>query len=98
MPLELGLSNPINPPDQLATRRSVPTEKIRSAEGVVDSCSSNYVINRTYENNGYAGTVGAGAPGVAEQMDERQSNWAYSKPVVILVWNFALFVLIAAAE
>nr|GMD10697.1 E3 ubiquitin-protein ligase At1g12760-like [Ipomoea batatas] len=69
-----------------------------SAEGVVDSCSSNYVINRTYGNNGYAGTVGAGAPGVAEQMDERQSDWAYSKPVVILVWNFALFVLIAAAE
>lgn len=34
----------------------------------------------------------------AEQMDERQSDWAYSKPVVILdlVWNFA-FVLIAAA-
>nr|GMD09352.1 E3 ubiquitin-protein ligase At1g12760-like [Ipomoea batatas] len=73
-------------------------KKIRSAEGVVDSCSSNYVINRTYENNGYAGTVGAGAPGVAEQMDERQSDWAYSKPVVILVWNFALFVLIATAE
>nr|GMD07278.1 putative B3 domain-containing protein At1g78640 [Ipomoea batatas] len=64
-------------------------KKIRSAEGVVDSCSSNYVINRTYENNGYAGTVGAGAPGVAEQIDEQQSDWAYSKPVVILVWNFA---------
>nr|GMD99090.1 E3 ubiquitin-protein ligase At1g12760-like isoform X1 [Ipomoea batatas] len=34
----------------------------------------------------------------AVQMDERQSDWAYSKPVVILdlVWNFA-FVLIAAA-
>lgn len=34
----------------------------------------------------------------AEQLEERQSDWAYSKPVVILdiVWNFA-FVVVAAA-
>lgn len=33
----------------------------------------------------------------AEQLEERQSDWAYSKPVVILdiVWNFA-FVVVAA--
>lgn len=33
----------------------------------------------------------------AEQLEERQSDWAYSKPVVILdiVWNFA-FVIVAA--
>lgn len=32
----------------------------------------------------------------AEQLEERQSDWAYSKPVVILdlVWNFA-FVVVA---
>lgn len=34
----------------------------------------------------------------AEQLEERQSDWAYSKPVVILdvIWNFA-FVVAAAA-
>lgn len=34
----------------------------------------------------------------AEQLEERQSDWAYSKPVVILdiVWNFA-FVAVAVA-
>lgn len=34
----------------------------------------------------------------AEQLEERQSDWAYSKPVVILdiVWNFA-FVAVAAS-
>ncbi|KAA8522361.1 hypothetical protein F0562_013278 [Nyssa sinensis] len=34
----------------------------------------------------------------AEQLEERQSDWAYSKPVVILdiIWNFA-FVVVAAA-
>ncbi|GAV68923.1 zf-RING_2 domain-containing protein [Cephalotus follicularis] len=34
----------------------------------------------------------------AEQLEERQSDWAYSKPVVILdiIWNFA-FVCVAAA-
>ena len=33
----------------------------------------------------------------AEQLEERQSDWAYSKPVVILdiIWNFA-FVAVAA--
>lgn len=33
----------------------------------------------------------------AEQLEERQSDWAYSKPVVILdiIWNFA-FVIVAA--
>lgn len=33
----------------------------------------------------------------AEQLEERQSDWAYSKPVVILdiIWNFA-FVVVAA--
>lgn len=32
----------------------------------------------------------------AEQLEERQSDWAYSKPVVVLdiVWNFA-FVIVA---
>jgi hypothetical protein len=35
----------------------------------------------------------------AEQLEERQSDWAYSKPVVILdiVWNFALVVVSATA-
>jgi len=34
----------------------------------------------------------------AEQLEERQSDWAYSKPVVVLdiVWNFA-FVVVAGA-
>ncbi|KAM7256583.1 hypothetical protein ACFE04_012324 [Oxalis oulophora] len=34
----------------------------------------------------------------AEQLEERQSDWAYSKPVVVLdlIWNFA-FVAVAAA-
>lgn len=34
----------------------------------------------------------------AEQLEERQSDWAYSKPVVVLdmIWNFA-FVVVAAA-
>lgn len=34
----------------------------------------------------------------AEQLEERQSDWAYSKPVVILdiIWNFA-FVAVAVA-
>lgn len=34
----------------------------------------------------------------AEQLEERQGDWAYSKPVVILdiVWNF-IFVVVAAA-
>lgn len=33
----------------------------------------------------------------AEQLEERQSDWAYSKPVVVLdiIWNFA-FVVVAA--
>ncbi|CAJ2650619.1 E3 ubiquitin-protein ligase at1g12760-like protein [Trifolium pratense] len=35
----------------------------------------------------------------AEQLEERQSDWAYSKPVVILdiVWNFAFVVVAATA-
>ncbi|KAK2426001.1 hypothetical protein P8452_40756 [Trifolium repens] len=35
----------------------------------------------------------------AEQLEERQSDWAYSKPVVILdiVWNFAFVVVSATA-
>lgn len=34
----------------------------------------------------------------AEQLEERQSDWAYSKPVVILdgIWNFA-FIVVATA-
>ncbi|XP_022720109.1 E3 ubiquitin-protein ligase At1g12760-like isoform X4 [Durio zibethinus] len=73
--------------DESTTRRSVRRQSLREAARFLRRASSRRMMREP------SMLVRETA---AEQLEERQSDWAYSKPVVILdiVWNFA-FVAVA---
>ncbi|GLT78269.1 hypothetical protein SLA2020_498090 [Shorea laevis] len=76
------------PDNSAANRRSVRRQSLREAARFLRRASSRRMMREP------SMLVRETA---AEQLEERQSDWAYSKPVVILdiIWNFA-FVAVAA--
>ncbi|KAG6781032.1 hypothetical protein POTOM_013912 [Populus tomentosa] len=77
-----------NEPNPNSSRRSIRRQSLRDAARFLRRASSRRMMREP------SMLVRETA---AEQLEERQSDWAYSKPVVILdiIWNFA-FVAVAA--